>query len=402
MTTEPVPRFPFPSGPFGDEPSQYQELRSGCPFTRVRLRSGHEATLLLRYHDVAVALSDERMSRAPADAKTLQWTRASSIFTDAVSMANHDGPEHMRQRRVIAAVLSLSKVRSWAPLIRDIADTLLDKVREQEPVADLMETFFRPYPVRIICRLLDIPFEDSPRFRDWSEAFLSAMPHDENEEKRTAHMVHFSAYVRELIDRKRAQPGHNILDMLITSHDEGGRLTEDELVYNTLQIISAGTGIMTNLFSRIVLMLLRDERRLWDRVAAHGEVTPGVVEELLRYVQQGNGAMVRVAQEDVELPSGTITAGQTVLLPLSSTGLDETVFPEPHTLRFDREGPRSLIFSGGPHYCLGTNLAKAELRIGLQSLMTRLPGLRLACDPAQLHSTDGELLDVLKELPITW
>ncbi len=196
------------------------------------------------------------------------------------------------------------------------------------------------------------------------------------------------------------------MELVIAAYDEGGRVSEDEMVYIILGLIAAGTDTVMNILSRMTLMLLREDRRLWDQVAAQvaaqGEVTRVVLDELLRLVQQGNGAMLRVAEQDVELPSGTIRAGETLALPLSSAGLDNEVFPEPHTLRFDRQGPRSLIFGGGPHYCVGVNVAKAELQLGLQALMTRLPGMRLAGDPAGLTFTKGELLTVLTSVPVTW
>jgi cytochrome P450 len=395
-----IPLFPFPPGPFGGEPSEYAELRATCPFSKVKLGSGHEATLVLSYRDASAALADERLSRVLTGPSAPRWTKASNIFTDQVSLVNRVGPEHMRQRRIISGALTHARIEPWKPVIWDTANALLDKVRQTGPGADLMEGFFAHFPVRIMCKLVGVPLEDYPRFRRWSNAFMSTVPL--TEEERVAEMADFAQYARELVARKRGQPGDGLVDIVMAAYDEGGRVSQDEMVYIILGLIAAGTDTVMNILSRITLMLLRDQRRLWDQVAAQGEVTRAVLDELLRYVQQGNGAMLRIAEQDVELPSGTIRAGQTLALPLSSAGLDETVFPEPHTLRFDRQGPRSLLFGGGAHYCVGVNVAKAELQLGLQALMTRLPGMRLAVDPAELTFTKGELLTVLTSVPVTW
>ncbi len=333
-----VPLFPFRPGPCDGEPLEYAELRATCPFSPVKLRSGHEATLVLSYRDASAALADQHLSRVLTDSGAPQLTRAPNIFNDVESFLNRVGPEHARQRRIISAALIPARIERWTPVIRDTANALLDRVLEAGPGADLMAGFFVPFPVRIMCQLVGVPLEDHARFQRWIHAFMSSMPITEQE--RTTAMAEFAQYARELVARRRAEPGDGLLDLVMTAHAEGGLVSEDEMVYIICGLIAGGVDTVTNIFSRIMLMLLRDGRRLWDQVAAEGEITRAVLDELLRYVQQGNGAMLRVAEADVELPSGMVRAGQTLVLPLSSAGLDETVFPEPHTLRFDRPGPR--------------------------------------------------------------
>jgi cytochrome P450 len=126
------------------------------------------------------------------------------------------------------------------------------------------------------------------------------------------------------------------------------------------------------------------------------------VDELLRYNPLGGGASLRLALEDVELPSGTVRAGQTVVVARNSATRDELAYPDPESIRFDRVGPQPLVFGGGPHYCLGAHLAKAELHLGLGVLLERLPTLRLDADPLDLRYTEGELLSSLVSLPVAW
>jgi cytochrome P450 len=400
------PHFPFLPGPFGGEPREYAERRAQCPFDRVTMRDGNEAILALRYADVSAALDDPRFSRVLTAPESPRWTRAGNIFTDPISFVNREGEDHMRQRRVLASALSAGRIDSWRPMIEQTARELLDGAAGAGDGVDLMKALFTPFPVLIMCRLLGIPPEDYD-WR-WSDAYMSAIP--VTEEQRNAALDEFGNYIVELVARKRHEAAtgdarheqlSEITGRLIAAMDEGV-LSEQEMIYILLSVIAAGTDTVTNSFSRIVLMLLVDDRRLWEQVAAAGEITRPVIDELLRRFQQGNGAMLRVAREDVDLPSGRVLAGETVALPLSSAHLDEDVFPDPYALRFDRGGPRALVFGGGAHYCLGVNLAKAELQIGLTALMRTFPNLHLTVDPHRLRYSKGELLTVIRKFPVAW
>ena len=400
------PRFPFPPGPLGGEPREYAERRAQCPFGRVTMRDGNEAILALRYADVSAALDDPRFSRVPTTPESPRWTRAGNIFTDPVSFVNQEGEDHLRQRRVLASALSAGQIDSWRPMIEQSAHELLEDLARAGHEADLMAGFFTTYPVLVMCRLLGIPPEDYDR--RWSDAHMSATPL--TDEQRNTALDEFGDYIVELIARKRreAATGHaeheqhsEITGRLIGALDEGV-LSEEEAVYILLSVIAVGTETVTNTFSRIVLMLLLDDRAMWDQVAAAGEISRPVVDELLRRFQQGNGAMLRIAREDIDLPSGLVRAGEIVALPLSSAHLDESAFPDPYALRFDRNGPKALVFGGGAHYCLGVNLAKTELQIGLTALMRAFPDLHLAVEPRRLRYSKGELLTVIRKFPVAW
>jgi cytochrome P450 len=403
MTTVPdksLRRFPFFPGPYGGEPREYTERRVSCPFGRVRLRDGREATLALRYEDVSAALTDERFTHQAAEVDALGRTASSNIFTDSANIMNLPGFDRKRQRRVIAGALGPSRIEAMLPLIRQTTGTLLDAAVETGPAADLVTAFITPFPVMVMCRLLGVPTEDYPLFRDWSNGLVSAVPISAGQ--REALMADFKKYTRELIALKRANPGSDIIDYFIAARDDGKSMTEEEITYSIMAAIALGTNAVGNILGRITLMLLLDDRKLWEQIRAHGAFDRVVLDELLRLVQQGNAAMIKVAVEDIQLPSGTIRAGEAIALPLSSTGLDESVYPDPRTLRFDRQGPRSLIFGGGERYCLGQHVAKAMLYVGLSALMTRLPGLRLATDPKLLRFSRGELVHMLTALPVTW
>ncbi|WNI18947.1 cytochrome P450 [Actinacidiphila sp. ITFR-21] len=401
-TGGPAPRFPWPPGPFGGEPREFAQRREQCPFGRVSLRSGHEAILALDYADIAAAIGDTRLSRnALTKPGAPRWTKASNIFTDPISLVNQDGPDHMRQRQTLAASLTPARVRAWRPLIAETTGRLLDSVEAGGRPGELMEGYFKPLPIRIICRLLGVPLADQDTFCGWSNAFMSTVVVTEDEREQA--IREFMDYTRGLVEEQRARPTDNLMGQLVSACYVDGKLSDEELFYVLVGVIAAGTDTITNVLSRITLTLLRDDRAKWQQVADAGGVSTAVLEELLRFVQQGNGAMLRVALEDVELPSGTVRAGETLALPLSAAGLDPKAYPDPHQLHFDRVSPpRTLMFGGGAHYCVGIHLAKAQLQIGLQSLMERFPALDLAVDPRQLRFSKGELLTTIKAFPAVW
>jgi cytochrome P450 len=394
------PLYPFPADPHVGVPAEYAERRATCPFGKVRLPSGDEAVLLVTYRDAAAALADTRLSHNLTAPGSPRITAGPSFFDDPQNLINKDGEEHLRIRRIVASAFTPRRIERWKPTITAVAGELIDAMERNGPPADLVADYCFQLPVRIICKLLGVPERDRGSFRDWSNAFVSGARMEPPQ--RAALMREFTAYTAELLAAKRAEPGEDLIDDLIAARDGADRLTESELVYLVAGLIAAGNETTSNMLSRAVLTLLRDGGGLWQRLVDDPELIPAAVDELLRYNPLGNGAALRLAVEDVELPSGTVRAGDAVLIAASSALRDELAYPDPETVRFDREAPTQIVFGGGPHYCLGAHLAKAELRIGLGLLVQRLPALRLGADPRTLSYTEGEVLSSLVSLPVSW
>lgn len=394
------PPFPFPVDPHVGIPAEYAERRQSCPFGKVRLASGDEAVLLVTYRDAAAALADTRLSHNLTAPGSPRLTAGPSFFDDPESLLNKDGEEHLRIRRIVASAFTPRRIEQWKPTISAVARDLVDAMRRQGPPADLVAQYCFQLPVRIICELLGVPERDSGRFRDWSNAFVSAARMEQHE--RTALIGEFSVYTAQLLAAKRAEPGEDLIDELIAARDGADRLSEPELVYLVAGLIAAGNETTSNMLGRAALSLLRDGGGLWRQLVDDPALIAAAVDELLRYNPLGNGGALRLAVQDVELPSGTVRAGEAVVIATPAALRDELAYPDPDTVRFDRAAPAQIVFGGGPHYCLGAHLAKAELRIGLGALVERLPGLRLAADPSTLSYTEGEVLSSLVSLPVTW
>ena len=397
LDADPV-AFPLSPARRDDARAFYAERRARSPLGRVRLPSGHDAVLVVKYADVAAALADARLSHELAAPGSPRFVAGPSILDSSNGMLNKDGPEHLRFRRLLAAAFTPRAVERRLPLIQDIATELIDDLERAGAPADLVDGFCFALPVRVICRLLGVPERDAARFRAWSQAFIGMKSFDD---ARLALILEFVEYAKALIARRREEPGEDLIDDLIAARDGQDRLSEDELVRSVIGLVAVGNESTSNALSRCVPTLLRDGRMLWRRLLDRPDLVPAAVDELLRCAQAGNG-LLRTAVEDVDLPSGTIRKGDAVVLALESAAFDEEAYPEPESVIFDRDAPRLIVFGDGAHYCLGVSLAKAELAIGISTLLDRLPGLHLAADPRTLRYTDGEMISSLIELPVGW
>lgn len=401
MSVDPValPTFPFPEGPLSTPSPAYEELRARCPHHRVLTQAGDEAIMLLGFDDAAAVLSDSRLSHDLTWPGAARMFAGRSFYDDPAALINMEGPEHLRLRRIVASSFTPRRIREWEPVIREVSEELAEAMLRSGPPADLAAEYSFRLPVRIVSKLLGVPESNWAQFRVWSDAFLtvSPMPMDQRMEQ----IAEFFEYTKELIAEHRAAPGTDLIDVLTEACYEGDRLTEDELTIMVITLIAAGNETTSNALGRCVLNLLTDGGHRWKRLLDDRSAVPRAVDELLRYSPPSTAGMLRVATEDVELPTFTVKAGETVLLTAAALR-DPTAYPDPDVIDFDREAPAQLIFGGGAHYCLGAHLARTELRIGLETLLDRVPGLRLDTTAEQIRFTGGDLLTTLVALPVAW
>jgi cytochrome P450 len=397
--TSELPDFPFPSHSL-TPPAEYAERRESCPFGQVRLPSGDPAILLVTYRDVAAAMADTRLSHDLTAPDAPRMTAEPSFLQDPDVILNKDGEDHLRLRRIVASAFTPRRIDRWKPAIEQLANELIDELEKTGPPADLVADYCFALPVRIICRVLGVPEKDARRFRVWSNAFSAGARMEVDE--RMTHVSEFLGYTGELIAAKRAEPGDDLIDDLIVARDGADKLTEQELLTLVTGLIAVGNETTATALSRFLVELLDDDRRLWKQLLDSPDALPAATEELLRFTGSANSTLLRLAVEDVELPSGTVKAGQAVAIPGNGPSRDPEAYPDPDTVRFDRVPPPTLMFGGGPHYCLGAHLAKAELTIGLGTLLKRLPTLRMTVARDELTFSGGEIVDSMISLPAAW
>ena len=395
-----IPLFPFPADSPGGAQAEYVRRRAACPFGTVHTPAGHDAVLLVRGEDVEAALADTRLAHNLTAPGSPRIHLASSFRQDPRLMTNMDGAQHLRLRRIVAPSFTPRNVSRWEPAINAIAEELCDAMIEAGPPADITTAYCFALPVRIICELLGVPRTDADRFRQWSGAFLSVVPMTPAE--RAEQVEEFTAYVTGLVAARRRDPGDALIDSLIAARDGDDRLTEPELVMMVLGLIAVGNEATSNSLARALRTLLRGQRELWTSLIADPGRLPAAVEELLRHSPPGGMFAMRQARETVDFPSGTLHAGQGVIIASESALRDPDVYPDPDSVRFDRPRRPQLVFGGGPHYCLGAHLAKAELASGIGCLLRRMPGLHLEIAYEAVRFSNGDILSSPLALPVSW
>ncbi len=392
--------YPFQRPSAIEPPKVYHELRAQCPVAKVRFPSGDEGYLVSRYDDVYTVLADPRFSRAATvepDAPKLTATQPipGSLFT-------MDPPEHTRLRRLVSSEFTFRRVQRMLPRIQELTDELLDAMEQGPKPADLNTALAFPLPVKVICELLGVPFEDRDKFRTWSDAFVSLATHGLEEVERDR--MSLFMYLRDLVAAKRANPGEDLLSALVTASDEQGSLDERELVIMAATILIAGHETTVSMIGMCMLTLLRHPDQM-QRLREHPQELEHAVEELLRINPIGDGGPVRVTLEQVEIAGTAIPKGSAVMGSVCSANRDARKFSDGDPEHFDarrRSADDHLAFGHGPHYCLGAALARAELRIAIGSLLRRFPGLRLAVPVEELHMAGGMMVHGLNTLPLTW
>jgi cytochrome P450 len=390
----------FPNTPTGQlEPNPLlDQLRATEPVVRVRAPYGSDAWLVTRYEDIRTVLADHRFSRAAAISDDVP--RATPSVPQADSIMSLDPPDHTRLRTLVAKAFTAGRVEKLRPRAQAVADELLDRLADHGDPADLVDQFCLPLPVAVICELLGVPAADQGNFRTWSDAFLSTTRL--TAEETAAAGMSLYGYLAALVNERRQQPADDLLSALVQARDGAEKLSEHELVMLGVTMLIAGyetTGGQLGNF--LYLLLTRPE--VADRLRARPELVPSAIEEMLRHVPVLAGVgFARIATEDVELSGTTIRAGEAVFTSEPAGNRDERTFGDTTELDIERHPNPHLTFGFGVHYCLGAQLARMELQVGIGSVLTRFPRLRLADGVDGLRWKEGSLAHGVARLPVAW
>ncbi|SDK47782.1 cytochrome P450 [Nonomuraea jiangxiensis] len=407
MTAEAIPDFPFDRPTALEPPPLLAELREKCPVAHVRLPSGDTATMVTRYDDARAVMADPRFSRnlAREGAARLSTTEDGGLFSRRRdgSASVGEGQDHMRWRRLLSGWFTARKMEVWRPRVQAMTDDLLDAMLAKGSPGNLSAGLGLPLPVRVICALIGAPSEDQDKFAHWSRVMLTLTRYTQDEVDRA--YQEFTAYVSDLVDRNRADPGDDLLSELTQISDaEDGRLSQGELIATVRGLLLAGHETTSNMIAIMVAMLLSDRER-YEAVIDDPELVPGTVEEVLRLdsTLSAIGGVPRFLTEDIELSGTKCPAGSTMIPNVPAANRDPDKFPDPD--RFDPRRENSaqhLTFGAGRHYCLGQPLARVELQVVLSTLIRRLPGLRLRDSADRLQLRTGGMSGGLQDVWVTW
>lgn len=311
-----------------------------------------------------------------------------------------DPPEHTRLRKLLNKGFSPSVVDSLRPQVEDIVERML-KPLERGSEVELMRQFANPLPVRIILEMLGIPQELHATFVDWSRAIavFRGSPDRTVEHARAAQdaLIALTDFFRKTVAERRRNKGNDLISLLIDIEEEGEVLTEEELYAQCTALLFAGHETTRNLIGNGMYTLLRHPREAAE-LRDNPEMIRSAVEEVLRY-ESPVQFTARVLKEDIEICGQYIPKKWTILCMLGAANRDPKQFEEPNQLNLKRLNNQHLAFSAGPHFCIGSQLARLEAQVALSNLLRRFPEMKLIGPRPEWASTFG--LRGLKGLPVT-
>ncbi|MGE7433863.1 cytochrome P450 [Kitasatospora sp. NPDC001175] len=397
-TTDSPPAVPADRGtcPFAPPPTYEQVHRTAGPISRVSLWDGSPCWLLTGHRQARFALGDRRFS---ADARLpgfpfLLPGRRELVLRTTPTFLRMDDPAHARQRRLLTGDFIIKRVEAMRPQIQQIVDQALDRMVAHGGPADLVREYALPVPSLVICLLLGVPYRDHEFFQEQSQALLSLSATAAEVEVAQQQL---NSYLAELAGRKQREPDDSLLGRLVVRDD----VTLEEAAALGVLLLIAGHETTANMTALGTLALLRNPQQA-ERLRSDPSLIKGAVEELLRYLTIVHLGVPRVALEDVEIDGTLIRAGDGVLCMVSTANRDEAVFTGAERLDVARDARHHLAFGFGIHQCLGQPLARAELQIALQTLLDRLPGLRLAVPFEEIRYRTDMAVYGVHELPVTW
>ncbi|MBY6138083.1 cytochrome P450 [Leisingera daeponensis] len=327
------------------------------------------------YRDTALFSSDKKRVFGP------KYGPGSPLFEHHTSsLVFSDPPLHTRVRKIMTSALTPRAIAKMEPGLIETVDHLLERMAGRTEV-DLIGDFAASIPVQIIGNLLDVPMEERAPLRDWSLAILGALePALSEAELAAGHRAveEFKAYLRDLIARRRSNPGDietDVLTRLINGVGAEGTLSEIELIQNCIFILNAGHETTTNLIGN-GLALLHDHPEQRRRLLAQPELIKPAVEEMLRF-RSPNQLGNRETTAEAEIGGVRVPAGTNLHLVIGAANRDPEVFEKPGDFDITRTPNRHLAFAGGPHVCVGLTLARLEGRIAIERLLRRFPDYRL-------------------------
>ncbi|ETK36776.1 cytochrome P450 [Microbispora sp. ATCC PTA-5024] len=349
--------------------------------------SGDRVPLAVGYEDVRALLASLTSSRNLRLPGLPRLVSGIGIDDDPNALINQDPPEHTRYRRIMHGTFTPRRIEPWRPRIARLAQDLLDGLGDE---FDLVEGYALQLPGQVICELLGVPKDDYGRFVRWTDMFLTTST--ATEQARYQSNVEFMAYATELVAQHRAEPGEDLIDLLIQARDQDDRLSEGELVHTVFALITAGHETTASMIARGVFRLLLHPAQ-WAELVADPNLVATAVEEILRFDGPPASAFMRRITEDIDLPGGRLPAGTVVMPNLNAANHDPQAFPDPERFdihRFTGHPPNPHVaFGYGPHRCLAASLARVELTEAIRALVTRRPTLRLTASPESVTWADG-------------
>jgi pimeloyl-[acyl-carrier protein] synthase len=358
--------------------------------------------VVTRYVDVLEVLHTFSANRTHTPEK-LQAMGLSQISPLAQLMVKQmlfmDPPAHTRLRSLASQAFSPARVAVLRSHIREIVNTLLDEVQskgQMDVIADVAE----PLPAIVTAEMLGVPLSDRHQLKTWSADFAEMLGNFQHNPEHAPRMLRsvqdMTAYFRDRIREQNNHPREGLVQSLMTAEIDGDRLSEEEVVANSIVTMVGGQETTTNLIGNGMLTLLRNPSEM-ERLQEDQSLIPSAVEEMLRY-ESPSQHTGRLAPEDVELGGKMIRKGQAVMAVMAAANRDPERFPDPDRFDIARNDNRHLAFGYAAHFCFGAALARVEGQEAFEAIFRRLHSLEL--QPGTLVWRNNLGLRGLTALPV--
>jgi cytochrome P450 len=391
------------------------EIRLGAPaFWKLPLEEREGAFLTLR-HERPVSFHEQLDPRLPSGpgfwaltrhADVLEAGTTPKVFSSARgigivdlppefleffgSMIAMDDPRHGRLRRLVSAAFTARQLAKVESEVQEAAARVIDAVAEKGE-CDFVTEISAPFPIRIICEMMGIPESQHAFVFEQTNIILGAGDPEYVGETADLLMAFYKAgaalaeLMKDLAHTRRDKPTDDLTSVLVNAEIGGDRLSEQEISSFFVLLVAAGNETTRNAISHGMKALSDhpDQRRIWQQ--DFDRVAPTAVEEIVRWASPVI-FMRRSAVCDTEIGGTKIGAGDKLLLFYPSANRDEAVFRDPFRFDVRRDPNDHLGFGGGPHFCLGANLARREITVMFEELFRRLPDLEITGPPDRLFS----------------
>jgi len=360
----------------------YRQLREEDP---VHWDPFLHAWVVTRYPDVAQVLTTFSANRTPTpDQLTAMGLSGITPIAEVMvkQMLFMDAPAHTRLRSLCAEAFTPGRVEGLRSHIQEIADDLLDRVQDAGSM-EVVSEFAAPLPAIVTAEMLGVPTSDHEKLKVWSADFaemLGNFQHNPNRIKGVLRSLEeMLQYFRGLVAELRRTPRPGLVNALLTAEVQGDRLSDEEVIVNSILTMVGGQETTTNLIANGILTLLKNPEQC-ELLRCNPAIIQSAVEELLRY-ESPSQYTARLAPHDLELGGKKISKRQAVLAVMGAANRDPERFPDPDRLDLTRKDNRHVAFGWGPHFCFGAPLARIEGQIAFATLLRRLPDLRLEPGP---------------------